>query len=701
MEEVPGIPGALPSIAPFPPVSIRETILPEEWQACLDAWIFAVEFRLRLLAGHFRHLKLSGSASGLPFLLAYTREWEYDPSGREGYRPHVPKEVKLHRHCFLLSRRLLLETDLPYDCPSSKFFALIANGSAAFRANAPWKETLQGAWKRGKIPLLAAVDYFKGSMIETLAQTRTLETNPALLYLRQSTALVKTLAEAGAAFMTGSDYLDSTVTAYAALQAQKSEVPRVVVERELTENTLVCLRSLMGSTTPRSSLLLDHIYSLKGASDESLKTAPSNKTLLSALVCTTTFLKHLDIFLSANAQKRGKDLLAYLHLYREKMSHLHVLPSKRLSKIRKNKGKAFHSGDIHIHNTAQISQIHDLFPELSTSYAIRLLDYFSDDVEAVIAALLEPESLPTDLQDRNEGEKGNEQTLDESGHDVSPRPTPQMPLQRRNIFDGDDFDNLRISSSRIHMGRKAEPRNLDDTRGDATEHAKSKAAILAALAAFDSDDDERDDTYDVADVGGTVDSTLDTDSRSRLQKPSSDGLDNAHEELLFKAWQNSPPLFARDSKTRLSLPRQQMKRETGMGDEQIEGWAVMLGRDPVLRARLEKRYSGGAGFGGNQGRLARTKWQESRSGTATEEDDDDGDGDGGRGLNFRGSRARGFPCGRGIGRGGASTDGSSADPATQAARRRKEQGRGRGGANHDRREGRAKKIGKGMAGPPT
>ena len=139
-----------------------------------------------------------------------------------------------------------------------------------------------------------------------------------------------------------------------------------------------------------------------------------------------------------------------------------------------------------------------------------------------------------------------------------------------------------------------------------------------------------------------------------------------------------------------------------MTDEQIEGWAAMLGRDKATLSKLEKKYSLAFAPGGQQHKLAGTKWSASRSGAATEDDEseDDGAGQGSGAI-----RGRGGPLGRGargFGRGrGGSTSGPTHDPATQAARRRKEQGRGRGGASHNRREGRAKKMGKGMAGTPA
>ena len=633
----------------------------------------------------------------MPFLLSYYRQWEYNSQIEIAYRPGDVKEMKLHRQCFLLTRRLLIETDLPYDCSSEDLFALIANVSISLGANASWKETLKVAWKRSRDQIAAATETCKNFLIGELPKGWPLHAEAVILDLRRVTALTKALADIGRYLMTGSDYLDSLASGHLALESTSRDPEALELSKELTENLYVCLRSLMISDSPKNSLLLDHLYSLKSTADQTTKASPTHPTILSRLVCSTSFLRHLDVFTSNNGQNRGSSLVKSLYAYRDLTIHLHPPVAKKRSKAEKGKRKPAPGDDIHIHQASRISQIHDLFPDISETYILRLLDHFSDDIEAVTAALLEPGSLPPNMQD-HDANKGARQQLNGNLRDMeSHEPLSQLP-ERRNVFDGDDFDNLRISSSKIHVGRKDK---TIETMTDPDDHTKAKAAIMAALAAFDSDDDERDDTYDVGDVGGTVDTSMDTDSRSRAQKPLSGG-EEPHEGLLFGVWRNTPEIFARDSKTRLSQPRQRLKEETGMSDEQIEGWAVMLGRDKAMLSKLEKKHSLAFAFGGQQHKLAGTKWSASRSGTATEDDDsgDDGADQGGGGGRSRGGPlgrgARGFGCGR-----GGSTSGPAHDAVTQAARRRKEQGRGRGGANHNRREGRAKKIGRGMAGPPA
>lgn len=207
--------------------------------------------------------------------------------------------------------------------------------------------------------------------------------------------------------------------------------------------------------------------------------------------------------------------------------------------------------------------------------------------------------------------------------------------------------------------------------------APTKAAILSALAALDPDDDERDDTYDAADVGGTVD-TGDQEAN---------GVNDSNEELLFRAFQADSRIFARDADTRRSATRGKLRDETGMADEAIEGWAVMLQRNPAQMKRLEAKYA----WSGQQAQLDRSAWRASPAGSGAEESDPDGANSG-----SRGGRARGGGGGRG--RGGRGRGGNVAGPSgekdTEAARRNKEAHKG-ARANHHRRDARARKMARG------
>jgi activating signal cointegrator complex subunit 2 len=261
--------------------------------------------------------------------------------------------------------------------------------------------------------------------------------------------------------------------------------------------------------------------------------------------------------------------------------------------------------------------------------------------------------------------------------DLAPHSTPPHLPSRRNIFADDEFDQLAVEASRLHFGRRNPNQTADDVLQDRS-NAPNKAAILSALAAFDSDDDERDDTYDVEDVGGTIDSAAPGNNTEESSADIGDGND----EALFRAYKATPKLFERDAATRRSKPRMSLKEETGMTDEAIEGWGLMLSRDSRQMRRLEAKFST---FTGGQKELTPTSWRASPAGSGTE-DSDVGGTNRGRG-GFRGRGGRG-------GRGRGNVAGSTGDKETEVARQRKEANKG-SRANHNRRDQRARKMARG------
>lgn len=267
----------------------------------------------------------------------------------------------------------------------------------------------------------------------------------------------------------------------------------------------------------------------------------------------------------------------------------------------------------------------------------------------------------------NQMARNDTTTPQDSYYNQDSRPLPA----RRNVFDNDAFDRRAIDPSLVRRGR-ANPSQTADNLLSAPPSSKAKAAILSALAAIDADDDERDDTYDVEDVGGTVDTTLygsderDTDLR------------DGNEETLLVAYKQNPDAFNRDADTRRGKLRIALKSETGMTDEGIEGWAIMIARDPRRLRKLEAKFSL-LDAGGNQRELAPSSWRDSAPAT---EDDSGAEESGGGSGNARG-RGGGGGGGRGRGDGGRG----------EGARGR---GKERGGrANHSRRNQRAKKMARG------
>ncbi|KAL6245779.1 hypothetical protein RBB50_006932 [Rhinocladiella similis] len=670
-----GSPSHVPPLASFPATNIRSSLLANVYEGYLDSWLSSIEFRLRLRDQDFAKLPFSQTTGDVEFLVSL-----FTCASQERWNSTCSqKERLLLKRAYMLLKRFLLGTKVPFDIEDSRFLSILCLVSSVYGSIFDLKTTIHSLWMRDKAQMNSAIESWKRITSESLSARPSQESLSETFKLFNP--LLKISPETGLVLMTGSDYIESLMEAYSSLWAGPDTLE---IHKLLTENIFYCLRSLMLDGLQNSSLLLDHLYHMKSEADRATKPNASTPTLCSSLICQTSFLRHLAADTAVTSGKRGRSLFDALTTYRQNSAHLHPAKGPRRRKPAKGKAKADANEVMHIHKASQVSQVHELFPNLSNIYILRLLDHFNDDPEVVIASLLEPDSLPASLR---EVDKADEASInsDRPVRDVAPRSTPPLPAQRRNVFDGDEFDKLQISAKRLHRGRKEMTIEVDGE----DEHVRRKAAIMAALAAFDSDDDERDDTYDVADVGGTVDATMDTDSRPKTERH----LDqNPHEEALFRAWKDNEELFARDSKTRASPVRQDLKRQTGMSDEQLEGWAIMLKKNQKLQDRLEQKYSILGTFRSNQADLAATRWHD--------DTDEQSEEAGSSNPDSRAGEARLRGRGRGRGRGG-STAGPSGEAATQAARKRKEQGRGRGGANHGRREGRARKIGRGMAGPAS
>ncbi|KAJ4312680.1 hypothetical protein N0V94_007322 [Neodidymelliopsis sp. IMI 364377] len=485
---------------------------------------------------------------------------------------------------------------------------------------------------------------------------------------------MKASPDASIYMLTGSDFLDSLYSAYL-------KVPQPMQKKLVTTAYLGLTATLEGAKT-NYSLLSDHLYSLKSSEEQEQKREPGKKTLVADIVTNTPLLEKIRDKATAPEASRVKNTAASLSTFRQS----NVARPKRIvrRKVEKGKSKAeandyghgAFAGEVHVHRMSVVSQIQDLFPDLGNGFVVKLLDEYNDNVEEVTAHLLE-DSLPPHLAEADRSEQLSTPASVPQSH-LPPRSSQHLP-KRRNVFDDDEFDKLAVDTSRLHIGRRNQDLTADKVLSDRSK-APAKSHILAALAAFDSDDDERDDTYDFEDVGASVDTAApDGDANSDLS--------GKNEEALFRAFNMSPAVFGRDSETKRGKARAALKSETGMTDEAIEGWGIMIGRDPKRLRRLEAKFNT---FGGQQRELQSTSWKNSPAESA-----DEGSGDGGRGGFGGRGRGRGRGRGgRGGGRGGGSVAGPTDDKATQISRQRKEANKS-SSANHNRKAQRDKKMARG------
>lgn len=668
-------------LAPVPPADIRKAIPSDEWKNCLDAWIFLVELRLRLSEKDFAHY-IPKDESTKMFLTSYFRE----ESSLTHSVPldHAVTEKKVRRLCFLLTRRYLLEVSQPgTELLDWRFLGDI---SSVYAAGPAVKSLLSEVWSRHDGIIVFSISEGKSTVSKQLSRQ---DESTARGSLRALTLLASALPWAGQTLLTGSDYIDSLFEAYKSPRNSR-------LRKDIVANTYVSFTSSIKVEPPPISLLLDQLYSLKASAQVDANQREKEPTLLSDLLCSTSLLMRVESLLTGAQQKRGLDLVTSLRSYQNECKPFHTR-YKQSKRKDKGKSRAVHSDDpdVHIHKMSLVTQIQDLFPDLGSGYIIKLLDYYSDGVETVIAHLVEG-SLAPHLKGLDPTSNLPEPEVPSAA--LLPRPTPPpstppMPISRKNIHDDDAFDRLEVAPSQLHVGRQNPNITADDLLSDRADQAGKKAAILSALAAFDLDDDERDDTYDVADVGGTID-TLPPGTDADAAETSHGGdTQGSIDAALFKHYKSTPELFARDAATRRSNMRANLRQGTGLTDEAIEGWAVMLVRDPKKLARMEQDFAmDGAFTGAAQRGLPSTAY---RKGEEEDDEMEDLDGasrgpgpsrsQGGRGG--RGGRGRGGGGGRGGGEGsgGGSTGGDS------LARRRKDASKS-SRANHHRRDQRAKKM---------
>ncbi|KAF8635677.1 hypothetical protein AX15_000303 [Amanita polypyramis BW_CC] len=364
------------------------------------------------------------------------------------------------------------------------------------------------------------------------------------------------------------------------------------------------------------------------------------------------------------------------------------------------KGKATASGAIHDQYDPdldiKVTQVLDVFPTHSPSYIRLLLEWpsYAGSTERVIEALLEgtaPEESELVLPEANVGKSVHASEED----DIS-----RMVKERRNVFDDEVID-----VSRLRIGKKTDA--AQQLLGDRAYIDQMKADILRrvqemeledadneefeihgftpitskgkekAIEAVQNDEDDLDDLRGVKVVGdGESDHGSDEGSEEEEgEKPPS------VDTILELAYIRDPKLFDRDAATRRSKGRVELKSQTGLGDEQIEGWKIMLERNPKKGNILEKHE-----FSGNRNWLPR---QDPTPAAAN------GGSNRGGGRGRGGDRGRGRGAGRGA-RGGGHGPGTGDNTTKERAWKDKHKA---SHANHNRKRGHDRKMARGGGGP--
>ncbi|KAJ1722841.1 hypothetical protein LPJ53_002760 [Coemansia erecta] len=282
---------------------------------------------------------------------------------------------------------------------------------------------------------------------------------------------------------------------------------------------------------------------------------------------------------------------------------------------------------------AAVAQVKELIPDLGSGFIRACLDYYGHNPEAVIVAIFE-ENLPPTLAEMDRTSEHWNQPADPAGDgdgNVGDGDVAESALaNRRNIFDNDEFDIFNrdtLDWSRVNLGKARLP-----TAAEApSSELKSRVIQIAQRI---EDDDEYDDTYDDTAQDGVLDMP-DTDENQAIQdEHDHQGSQKANTKVLVdtsdptRQWEDvlirqviSDPTALERKKGSRKLPaRQALRDQTGLSDEQLEGWFIMFQRNPRKQQQLDMH-----GWKGEQPAINSTaKQADQTAGSSTGESRDPG-----------------------------------------------------------------------------
>lgn len=191
----------------------------------------------------------------------------------------------------------------------------------------------------------------------------------------------------------------------------------------------------------------------------------------------------------------------------------------------------------------EIARVKDVFPDYGDVFIKECLEIYDYNVETVIMKILE-DDLDSRLKD-----------LDRN-------------LAKASIKDS-NIEEVKVQITAVFKKKSKKLFGLDDD---------SKARILDYQ--YDSYDDEYDDTFDYSDVKLNVLSDLqDIDEINPIQ---------VNESRLVGILENNPGFFSSDQKK--SEERIRFCKETGLSNQQIEGWYSNLERNPRQKENILRKY---------------------------------------------------------------------------------------------------------------
>lgn len=251
-----------------------------------------------------------------------------------------------------------------------------------------------------------------------------------------------------------------------------------------------------------------------------------------------------------------------------------------------------------IFDDSKIQNIESFFPQLSVAQIKTLLVDHNNDVEKIINYLLE-----------NSGEINSIKKF----KDIKQR-------QNSRKSKASNIVNMKLNDKEVQVqfGKKEEATSFDSLDNDNQQTLKSKTLQTLALL-YDPNEDEPDDTYASNEI---------TSGENQQQQQQQQQQINKTENALFAVYK-----FNRDALTvdaRKSDQRNNLKREIGWSDAQIEGWARMIDKNPRRFRELEERSVIDGSLNSGKGLKNRSKWRAAKAEDNSDEDDDNNNRRGGK-----------------------------------------------------------------------
>lgn len=362
---------SLPAFVPLPPAKVRDQIMPSEWGTFLDSWTSLAEAYLSLSPAIFLS-KAQGDRNQLfHFLASVFMESAQDNT----FMRSNASEIKLRRLSFLLVKRIFAEDKAvdPQFCDLSFLgdFCTVYNGSAALNT------VVEKLWSDQSLESSPIMLKNKSSLTHSLTNTGGIPSSDLKASLRRLVAFLKASPSYGLFLMQGSDFLDALVTAW--------EKGSEDVRSRVITIMYYAFSSLLHDESVSVSLLLDHLYSLSATGRRT--THKQEVSLLPSLLSNTPILHKLQSHAIVSGTGRGGSLLRSLESIKTASGSVTERPPRR--RIGRGKERTVESDEVHAHKMSLVTEVQDLFPALDASIVIKFLDEFNDDMEKVVAHLLE------------------------------------------------------------------------------------------------------------------------------------------------------------------------------------------------------------------------------------------------------------------------------------------------------------------------